>query len=219
MRITWNRAAMIDKVSFTNFKSLRRVDAELRRFMVIVGPNGSGKTSLLDGLHYLAQATQQSIASIMSGVFAPPNLRSRSAEGPMELALSGRYHGVNARVELEITCNDGADARPAWRATVTRRWGEAEEETSEPPSSMLAKLRAKTATRALETGERGRSRESCRIVQRRGDTSSGGRRRRLGVGSGRSRGPLSRHLSVNPERCERGHPDARADPHSSGQGP
>ena len=53
---------MIDRVSFTNFKSLRRVDVDLRRFMVIVGPNGSGKTSLLDGLHYLAQATQRPLA-------------------------------------------------------------------------------------------------------------------------------------------------------------
>ncbi len=122
---------MIDQVSFTNFKSLRRVDADLRRFMVIVGPNGSGKTSLLDGLHYLAQATQKPLASIMSGVFAPPNLLSRGAAEPMKLALSGCYHGVSAKIELAITCNDGADARPAWSAIVARRWGEFEEQTLE----------------------------------------------------------------------------------------
>jgi len=55
---------MIKNVSFTNFKSLRRVDAEVGRLMVIVGPNGSGKTSILDGLHYLAQATMKPLAAI-----------------------------------------------------------------------------------------------------------------------------------------------------------
>ncbi|MEO5725558.1 MAG: AAA family ATPase [Byssovorax sp.] len=124
---------MIDQVSFTNFKSLRRVDADLRRFMVIVGPNGSGKTSLLDGLHYLAQATQKPLASILSGVLTPPNLQSRGAQEPMKLALSGRYHGVSVAISIAIaiTYNDGADAPFAWSATAARRWGESEEQTSE----------------------------------------------------------------------------------------
>lgn len=122
---------MIDKVSFTNFKSLRRVDVDLRRFMVIVGPNGSGKTSILDGLHYLAQATQRPLAAILGGVFAPPNLQSRGAEEPMTLAVSGGYRGVRADVEMAITCSGRVGARPVWRAMVTRRWGERAEQTSE----------------------------------------------------------------------------------------
>ena len=122
---------MIDKVSFTNFKSLRRVDVDLRRFMVIVGPNGSGKTSILDGLHYLAQATQKPLASILRGVFAPPNLQSRGAEEPMKLAVSGHYRSMIAEISLAITCNDGAAPIPVWSALVARRWGESEEKTSE----------------------------------------------------------------------------------------
>jgi predicted ATPase len=115
---------MIDKVSFTNFKSLRRVDADLRRFMVIVGPNGSGKTSLLDGLYYLALATQKPLASIMNGVFTPPNLLSRGANGPMRLALTGRVAGAAASVEVAISCED--DAGSTWSAGVVQRLGEAE---------------------------------------------------------------------------------------------
>lgn len=76
---------MIQEVSFTNFKSLRRVDAHLGRFMVIVGPNGSGKTSILDGLYYLAQVTRWPLAGIMNDVFASPNLKSRDTSGPMKL--------------------------------------------------------------------------------------------------------------------------------------
>ena len=137
---------MIDKVSFTNFKSLRRVDVDLRRFMVIVGPNGSGKTSILDGLHYPAQATQRPLASILRGVFAPPNLQSRGAEEPMKLAVSGDYRGVRAEVEIAITCSDRAGAGPVWRAMFTRRWGELEEQTSETRegSSPVAKPPAGT---------------------------------------------------------------------------
>lgn len=121
---------MIEQGSFTNFKSLRRVDADLGRFMVIVGPNGSGKTSVLDGLHYLAQATQKPLAAVLHGAFAPPSLKSRDSEGPMKLALSGRFQGMRAGIGVEIECNDVRD-RATWSATVARRWGEAEVWTAE----------------------------------------------------------------------------------------
>ena len=42
---------MIKSASFRNFKSLRPVDIDLERLTVIVGPNASGKTSILEGLH------------------------------------------------------------------------------------------------------------------------------------------------------------------------
>lgn len=125
---------MLEQVSFTNFKSLRRVDARLGRFMVIVGPNGSGKTSILDGLHYLAQAIHQPLRELMRGVLAPRNLKSRGGEGAMRLAASGRFHEVNAGVEIVVHLADGAkDAKGAssWVGTVIRHWGEATEQTSE----------------------------------------------------------------------------------------
>jgi len=46
---------MIKSASFRNFKSLRHVDVELERLTVFVGPNASGKTSILEGLYYLVQ--------------------------------------------------------------------------------------------------------------------------------------------------------------------
>jgi predicted ATPase len=46
---------MIRKASFRNFKSLRDVDVEFERFTVIVGPNASGKTSILQGLDYISK--------------------------------------------------------------------------------------------------------------------------------------------------------------------
>ncbi|WP_437989321.1 AAA family ATPase [Sorangium sp. So ce145] len=122
---------MIQQVSFTNFKSLRRVDAHLGRFMVIVGPNGSGKTSILDGLHYLAQATRSPLARIMHGAFAPPNLKSRGSIGPMRLAAAGSFHDVNAAVGIVVESEDDLNGDASWHGTVARRWGDAAEETSE----------------------------------------------------------------------------------------
>jgi predicted ATPase len=44
---------MIETVGFKNFKALRDVTIPLERFTVLVGPNASGKTSVLQGLDYL----------------------------------------------------------------------------------------------------------------------------------------------------------------------
>ncbi len=46
---------MITKAKFTNFKLLRDVEIALGRLNVIVGVNGAGKSSVLEGLHYLLQ--------------------------------------------------------------------------------------------------------------------------------------------------------------------
>jgi predicted ATPase len=46
---------MIDRVSFENFKSLENVSIDLGRLTVLVGQNGSGKSSVLQGMHLLSQ--------------------------------------------------------------------------------------------------------------------------------------------------------------------
>lgn len=46
---------MIATARFTNFKLLRDVEISLDRLNVVVGVNGVGKSSLLDGLHYVLQ--------------------------------------------------------------------------------------------------------------------------------------------------------------------
>jgi energy-coupling factor transporter ATP-binding protein EcfA2 len=46
---------MIDRVHFENFKSLKDVTLDLGRLTVLVGPNGCGKSSVLQGIELLAQ--------------------------------------------------------------------------------------------------------------------------------------------------------------------
>src|SRR3954469_26013718 len=45
--------AMLETVSFKNFKALRDVTIPLERFTVLAGPNASGKTTVLQGLDSL----------------------------------------------------------------------------------------------------------------------------------------------------------------------
>jgi predicted ATPase len=46
---------MIDRVHFENFKSLKNVTLDLGRLTVLVGPNGCGKSSVLQGIELLSQ--------------------------------------------------------------------------------------------------------------------------------------------------------------------
>jgi predicted ATPase len=45
---------MIDRVHFENFKSLQDVTLHLERLTALVGPNGCGKSSVLQGMHLLS---------------------------------------------------------------------------------------------------------------------------------------------------------------------
>ncbi|HEX2572077.1 MAG TPA: AAA family ATPase, partial [Polyangia bacterium] len=46
---------MISRLHFENFKSLANVDIDLERLTVLVGSNGSGKSSVLEATHLLSQ--------------------------------------------------------------------------------------------------------------------------------------------------------------------
>jgi predicted ATPase len=73
---------VIESVQLQNFKSLRDVElAGLQRFTVIVGPNGVGKSSVLQGLHLLSQlSAKQTPQQLLHGEWAPSRLITRGSE-------------------------------------------------------------------------------------------------------------------------------------------
>ena len=106
---------MIDRVHFENFKSLVNVTLHFGRFTALVGANGCGKSSVLQGLHLLSQTgikkpTDQDkglgrFASIYGGPRAPQRLIYRGGAGEMALAMRSS-DGDELRVVIRVV---GAD--------------------------------------------------------------------------------------------------------------
>ncbi|QAT82108.1 DNA replication and repair protein RecF [Corallococcus coralloides] len=78
---------MIEKVQFRNFRAYRSLDLELEPFTVLVGPNASGKTTLLEGLHLLSSTAKQLLGE----------------HGDTEVKEIIKSHGANESVVLEVS--------------------------------------------------------------------------------------------------------------------
>jgi predicted ATPase len=57
---------MIDRIRLTNFKCLRDVTVDLGPLTVLIGPNDSGKTSLLDAIRLLGRTPYQNLTQVFS---------------------------------------------------------------------------------------------------------------------------------------------------------
>lgn len=81
---------MIQKVSFRNFKAYRSLDMDLEPFTVLVGPNASGKTTLLEGLHLVSQAAQMLGGG---GTYWPgsPRALSYGVKTHLEISVHGQW--------------------------------------------------------------------------------------------------------------------------------
>ncbi|HUU96907.1 MAG TPA: AAA family ATPase [Phycisphaerae bacterium] len=104
---------MIKTVKFRNFKALRDVKLDLAPLNLIVGPNASGKTSLLEGLHYVTQAGARPPEALFMFERHPTRVRSVGAEGPMELSVE--LDRADGTATVAIAVEPLADGR--WRFT------------------------------------------------------------------------------------------------------
>jgi predicted ATPase len=94
------------KLYAQNFLGLEHVAWEPEGVCLVVGPNGSGKTSLLRALAFLQWAHARSISSAVEHLGGPRGLKRRGAalDAPMVLGLEVE----NLRWELELSVQGGA---------------------------------------------------------------------------------------------------------------
>jgi hypothetical protein len=85
--------AMIESIEFTNFKALRKTTLPLAPFTLLLGPNGSGKTSVLQALQRVAALADQSMRS--GGPFP-------DQPGVWSSLLSVTAEDRNAPVEIKV---------------------------------------------------------------------------------------------------------------------
>jgi energy-coupling factor transporter ATP-binding protein EcfA2 len=109
---------MIERVTFKNFKALRNVAIELAPFTLIIGPNASGKTSILEGLDCLAQLAHVKPRALFVGPRRLNVLRSWGAEEAVELELRGAWAGYQGQVLLRATERDSE----SWQFETNADW-------------------------------------------------------------------------------------------------
>ncbi len=84
---------VIASIEFTNFKVLRAARIELGPFNLIIGPNGSGKTSVLLALQRLRQFAAR------PPVFGPPPAGHRAEGGLLRFRFGAPFADIEALLE------------------------------------------------------------------------------------------------------------------------
>ena len=88
---------MLEKIHFQNFKNLKDVHCDLGQLTVIVGPNACGKTSLLEGMHYLSQLVPRHSIDDIDYLFHGPRWLSN-------------LHGGDGTEAMMLQCESEGDS-------------------------------------------------------------------------------------------------------------
>jgi predicted ATPase len=142
---------MIERVRFKNFRALRNVEVGLAPLTVIVGPNSSGKTSVLEGTHYIVELAQKSLPVVLDGPYSPHLVTSAGWDhkggmtpdefvdhGRMVLGADCRQDGDPGCLELDIRFNWEEDAEKSpFTARLRARWAGKEVEINPIQDSLI----------------------------------------------------------------------------------
>jgi hypothetical protein len=151
---------MFERAWFRSFRALRNVEVPLEPLTVIVGPNSSGKTSILEGIHAIARLTQAPLADVLDPerVFGPgPDGRAGLTldefldHGRMTIGAQGRWDDTAARVELTVQLRlDGEGEAPnAFDAHLHSTWGSTSVEIDPVREALSAQAETKALRKAL----------------------------------------------------------------------
>ena len=94
---------MITSIQLRSFKGHRDTTVPLGRLTVLVGPNGTGKTSVLQALSLMARLMSEEPAGVLRGDMSPQDLLRRSAKGPISLAVEGTDNALPWKTAMQFS--------------------------------------------------------------------------------------------------------------------
>src|SRR5688500_8584387 len=105
---------MITRFRVQNYKALRDVTVELTPVHVLIGPNDSGKTSVLEALAALSRSRDQSLANAFVGNWQGRQLVWRG-EADLPIVLTARIETGQTNAEYDLEVWFGEKGRAAQR--------------------------------------------------------------------------------------------------------
>ncbi len=118
---------LVSELWIKNFKSLRDIKLRLSQFNLVVGPNGSGKTNLIDALEFFRDAlTTDRLPRPWRKWWRPENIVWMRDES-LPLAFGFKLSMDELRVTYEVTCSvTGGEFRIEQEVLDIEGWGRLE---------------------------------------------------------------------------------------------
>lgn len=104
-------ACTLEEISISNFKSLKNVHVPLRKFNILIGPNGSGKTNFVEFFKFLKKALtelQRPYTPYLDWWDYRNIVWRRKEELPITAKLHWIIHGLDLQYELSFSGIGGA---------------------------------------------------------------------------------------------------------------
>lgn len=94
---------MITSIRLQRFKGHRDTTLPLGQLTLLVGPNGSGKTSVLQALGLVAKLMNDKPAHVLRGDLSPQDLLRRSESEPLKLTVEGMGNAPPWKIALQFS--------------------------------------------------------------------------------------------------------------------
>ncbi len=116
---------MLRKLEVKNFLALRDVSIDLEPFTVIVGPNASGKSTILEALHRICALRSGNLRVLVEGSDSQKELNDQIWVSPKEIlsqkvasSIGWNIHSEIGNIEINLYAETKSDSPEKWQIRV-----------------------------------------------------------------------------------------------------